>query len=112
MNIVMNVNSSNFVDQFQKYNRMANFSYDALLLLFDYLEDVAEDLQEPIELDVIALCCDYTESDYLSIAQDYMIDLTDVEEEDEQVEVVKEYLQDHTVLIGEADNCSFLYQNF
>jgi len=111
MNIVMNVNSSSFVDQFQKYNRMANFSYDALLLLFDYLEDVAGDLQEPIELNVIALCCDYTESDYLSIAQDYMIDLTDAEE-DEQMDLVKEYLQDNTILIGETTDCNFLYQNF
>jgi len=111
MNIVMNVNSSNFVDQFQKYNRMANFSYDALLLLFNYLEDLSEDLQEPIELDVIALCCDYTESDYLSIAQDYMIDLTDAEE-DEQMDLVKEYLQDNTILIGETTDCNFLYQNY
>ena len=112
MNIVMNVNSSSFVDQFQKCNRMDNFSYDALLLLFDYLEDLSEDLEQSIELDVIALCCDYTEQDYLSIAQDYMIDLTDAEEEDEQMEVVKDYLQDNTALIGETENCSFLYQNF
>ena len=111
MNIVMNVNSSNFVDQFQKYNRMANFSYDALLLLFDYLEDVAEDLQKPIELNVIALCCDYSESDYLSIAQDYMIDLADAEE-DEQMDLVKEYLQDHGAFIGETTDCNFLYSNF
>ena len=112
MNIVMNVNSSNFVDQFQKYNRMDNFSYDALLLLFNYLEDLSEQLEAPITLDVISLCCEYSESDYLSIAQDYMIDLADVEEEDEQVEVVKEYLQDHGAFIGETTDCNFLYQNF
>ena len=111
MNIVMAVNSSIFVDQFQKCNRMDNFSYEALLLLFNYIEDLSEDLQEPIELDVIALCCDYSESDYLSIAQDYMIDLADAEE-DEQMEVVKEYLKEHTMLIGETENCDFLYQNF
>ena len=111
MNIVMTVNSTTFVDEFQKANRMGNFSYDALLLLFDYLEDVAGDLQEPIELNVIALCCDYTESDYLSIAQDYMIDLTDAEE-DEQMDLVKEYLQDNTILIGETTDCNFLYQNY
>ena len=112
MNIMMNVNSTTFVDEFRKSNRMANFSYDALLLLFDYLEDVAEDLQEPIELDVIALCCEYSEQDYLAIAQDYMIDLADAEEEDEQMEVVKEYLQDHGAFIGETTDCNFLYQNF
>jgi len=112
MNIVINVNSSIFVDQFQKANRMDNFSYDALLLLFNYLEDLADDLEEPLELDVIALCCDYSENDYLSIAQDYLIDLADAEEEDEQMEVVKEYLKEHTMLIGETDNYSFLYQNF
>jgi len=111
MNIIMNVNSTTFVDQFRKANRMDNFSYDALLLLFNYLEDLSEDLQEPIELDVIALCCDYTESDYLSIAQDYMIDLADAEE-DKQMEVVKEYLQDHGAFIGETTDCNFLYQNF
>ncbi len=42
-----------------------NFSYDGLKALFDYLEELEESTGEEIELDVIALCCEYTEYDNL-----------------------------------------------
>ena len=38
-----------------------NFSYDGIRALFEYLEDLSEGMGEPIELDIIALCCDYAE---------------------------------------------------
>jgi len=42
--------------------------------LFDYLEQSEEDLDMPLELDVIALCCEYIETDsrgdgYIVIAE-------------------------------------------
>ena len=42
-----------------------NFSYDGLKALFEYLEEYEEGTGEEIELDVIALCCDYMEYDSL-----------------------------------------------
>lgn len=54
-----------FRDEFYTMNRGANFSYEGLNALFDYLEQLEEDTGEEIELDVIALCCEYTEYDDL-----------------------------------------------
>lgn len=41
--------------------RPENFSYDGLEVLFEYLESIEEGTGEEIELDVIALCCDFSE---------------------------------------------------
>lgn len=49
-----------FVDFFRRYDRYDQFGYEALRALFDYLEEIEEDTGEEIEMDVIALCCDYT----------------------------------------------------
>ena len=52
---------TNFVDAFKAYNRMDNFSYDALKAIFEYIEDYERDSGEEIELDVIAICCEFSE---------------------------------------------------
>lgn len=57
----INVNFSLFCDSFVKMNRDNIFSYAAKRALFDYLEEYEDDCGEKIELDVIALCCDFTE---------------------------------------------------
>ncbi len=56
-----NVNFHRFQDAFQNMDRGNNFSYEGLRALFDYLEQLEEDMGEQIELDVIALCCEYSE---------------------------------------------------
>lgn len=55
------VNQGQFVDQFARMNRDENFSYEGKIALFDYIEEYEESTGEEIELDVIALCCEYTE---------------------------------------------------
>ena len=58
-----NITFSAFCDAFRDMGRNDQFSYAAKRALFDFLEEVAPDM----ELDVIALCCDYCESDIDSI---------------------------------------------
>ena len=53
-----------FERAFKNFER-DNFSYDGLKALFEYLEEYEEDTGEEVELDVIALCCDYMEYDSL-----------------------------------------------
>lgn len=55
------ISYSNFVDEFLAHGRKDQFSYDGKRALFDYLEQLESDLVEEIELDVVALCCEYTE---------------------------------------------------
>ena len=51
---------TDFVNAFEKL-RPSNFSYEGLESLYNYLTDYEQDTGEEIELDVIALCCDYSE---------------------------------------------------
>jgi len=59
------VHESDFRDAFVNRNRSDNFSYAGLGTLYWWLRGFEEDAGEEIELDVIALCCDYTEYDDL-----------------------------------------------
>ena len=51
---------TDFVNAFEKL-RPDNFSYEGLESLYNYLTDYERDTDTEIELDVIALCCDYSE---------------------------------------------------
>lgn len=90
--------------------RPDNFTYEGLAVLFDYFEDCEQDGEE-FELDVIAICCDFSEDDYSNIANDYSIELEDDLEDEEKMQIVKRYLEDEGVLIGETDN-TFVYRQF
>ncbi len=52
---------NDFRSAFDKMNRKENFSYEGLEKLFEYFEQLEEDIGEEVELDVIAICCDFTE---------------------------------------------------
>ena len=52
---------SDFRDAFERMGRKDNFSYDGLNALYEYLTDLEDDTGIENELDVIGLCCDYTE---------------------------------------------------
>ena len=105
------VNLSAFRDAFRTYGRNDNFSYQGLELLFDYLEQLESDIGEELELDVIALCCEYAESDLDTIAQEYSIDLSQCEEELDKIEAVEEYLNENTSVVGRVGD-SFIYAQF
>ena len=70
--IIQTVNFSMFRDEFQAV-RPENFDYDGQRALFDYLENMSEDIGEPIELDVIALCCDWQQMTLDEIKEQYNI---------------------------------------
>ena len=56
----INVNNWEFEDMFRSI-RPDNFSYAGLQALFTYMEDMEETTGTRIELDVIAICCEYSE---------------------------------------------------
>jgi len=65
------VTESEFIADFQAI-RPNDFSRRALVALFDYFEELEDDLGEEIEFDPIAICCDYAEYETaLEAAQDY-----------------------------------------
>ena len=67
-----NINRFQFGDAFHRMGRGEQFSYVGLLALYDYLEQLGDDTGEEMELDVIALCCEYAEYDSLAeFREDY-----------------------------------------
>ena len=55
------IDKHDFIQEFRNYNREDNFSREGLEALFDYMEQYEEETGLEIELDVIAICCEYTE---------------------------------------------------
>ena len=88
-------NASQFRDQFHRADRGEQFSYEALGLLFDHFEAGSPEM----ELDVIAICCEYREASPLEIAQDYALDWDDTDEES-SAKAVLDYINDKTMVVG------------
>ena len=59
------INFYDFERAFSNAGRQNQFSYKGQRALFEYLEEYEESTGEEIELDVIALCCEYVEYDSL-----------------------------------------------
>ena len=57
------INFYDFRQAFQQHGRENQFSHEGLSTLFDMLEEYEQDIDKELELDVIALCCDFTEYD-------------------------------------------------
>lgn len=105
------INFSDFCDAFHTYDRDNQFSYEGKEVIFEYLEQYEEDSGQEIELDVIAICCDYYEDDLETVINEYSIDVEDCEDNDDKLELVREYLNDNTMLLGETSS-GFVYQAF
>ena len=118
------INIYDFERAFETMNRNENFSYEGKKALFEYLEEYEDSCDQEIELDVIALCCEYTEyedvKDFLDNYQPSEIDIEREEDEteEEQKERIKaeveDYLNDNTQLIKLDDDLDdgFIVQNF
>lgn len=96
------VNNSAFIDAFHAHNRYEQFGYDALNVLFEYLERCEDDCGQETELDVVGLCCEYAVDTVEGIAANYDVDIEGMDE-DEAKEAVLEYLNENTQVCGECD---------
>ena len=63
------IDSYEFIKQFKEI-RPDNFSYEGLNALFYWFEEYEENTCEQIELDVIAICCEFTEYENLKEFQE------------------------------------------
>jgi hypothetical protein len=112
--IIEEIDESLFISRFEDFKRVktlehsGNFSYKGLRALFKYLDD-SFDESDPYTLDVIALCCEYSEygnvDEYLT---DYPLRDEFKEEYDNDEkrikEAIEEDLNDNTTLIKFSDD--------
>jgi hypothetical protein len=101
------ISQSQFIDAFHMLNRSANFSYDSLCALYDYFEHIDENM----ELDVIAICCEYEESAYSEIVENYDLLIDNDIDPDDYRQAIIDYLNDHTTVIY-SDNDIVTYASF
>ena len=100
--MINTINKYEFSDAFHKMGRGDQFSYEGLIALFDYLEMLEDDIGEPIELDVISLCCEYSEYDNL---KEFQNDYGDEYESLDDIE-------NDTTLIKIEDEEGFIIRQF
>ena len=94
-----------FSQAFYTMDRGDNFSHDALKTLFDFYESMEDDTGEGFELDVIAICCDWSEMNIDHAADDYSINVDIYDDDNERHEYIKEKLENNTtVIIVGGDN--------
>jgi len=94
----MTLNACDFIDLFKQYDREEDFSATGRAALFDYLEEIDPDR----DVDIIGLCCEYTE--YSDLAEFHS-------------EYGKEYetldsIADRTTLIQGYDGDKFIISNY
>ena len=99
--MINTISQYDFVDAFKRL-RPNNFSYEGLLALFDWFEMLEEDCDQKIELDVIAICCDFSEYENL---KEFQNDYGDEYESLEDIE-------NSTTLIKIEDEEGFIIQQF
>ena len=60
------ITESQFINAFKSWDTYKNqFSYEGLKALFEWFEELENDTGEEMELDVIAICCEFTEYENL-----------------------------------------------
>ena len=82
--------AGHFRDKFREMGRSDNFSYEGLGALFEWLDDLSDSIGEPIELDVIGICCEFSE--YASVEE------CCEQYDSEQISTLDD-LADHTLVI-------------
>ena len=86
-----------FKDEFKSI-RPENFSNEGLSVLFDFFTELEDSTSEPIELDVIAICCDFSEEPLSDVLENYGLDSLDE-------------LHDNTLVVAVFGD-TVLYQTF
>jgi hypothetical protein len=111
--MIKHINSNDFQNAFIDSGRENNFSREALNLLFDYKEQLEDDAGEQIEVDVIDICCHYSELTIEEAESSYNgIDLSECESIDDKVNVITDFFNDNTTLIGITSDNTFVIAQF
>jgi hypothetical protein len=108
--MIQTINLYDFRDAFKRYGRGEQFSYEGLELIFDYIEEYEDSTGEQVELDVVALCCEWCEQTPEDIAMAYNLEICVSEEN--TLQTVLEYLHDETQVAGVTDAGTIVYVQF
>ena len=97
------VTKDNFRNTFLMSDYKNKFSYKGLTALYDYFEELEDDIGQTIEFDLIAIACEYSELTIDELRDNYFID--------KNIDVI-EYLQEHTQVIEIEDSDRVIIQDY
>ena len=108
------VSFSEFYDSFHKAGRGKQFSYDGLQAIYEFYDSLSDDINEAYELDVIGICCEWSEMSIDEILESYNIldddELNELDEDEIRSKVIN--FLDGTTTYYELDNGSIVIQQF
>lgn len=93
--MIKTITEWDFINSFDEMNRSENFSVAGRKALFEMLEETSPDM----ELDPIAICCDFSEyKDLEELKNDYSYD-EDLEDDDD----ILDYYREQTMVLELAN---------
>lgn len=107
MAIIQEITRSQFTDTLLR-DEYAAWSYKGAHALYDYLEDLSDDMGKDIELDHVALRCDWSESSVEELAEQY----SNLLEEDETPEDFADRMSEERTTIIWIDKTNLIYGAF
>ena len=112
------VNPSELYHMACRIDRGEQFGYNGWQAIGEYLENLSDDIGEPIEVDIIGICCEYSKADstdewWQDYGQYSTIDPEEWEESDEdtKLELIRDYLEYNTSVVCCEDDC-IIWQAF
>ena len=109
MALIQTVNPSDLYHLACRMARGDNFGYKGWRALGEYLESLSDDLGESIEIDIVAICCDYAvagsaDDAYMQYDHLHGVDLPEKEDweeltEEEELKTIENFLQNKTSLV-------------
>ena len=97
------VTEDNFRNTFLTSDYKNNFSYGGLTALYNYFEELEDELNESIEFDLIAIAGEYSELTIEELRDNYSIN--------KDIDVIK-YLQENTIVIEIENSDSVIIQDY
>jgi len=88
MSIIQTVNKSQFIDNLLA-DDYASWTYEDAEALFDYYEQFSDDMGEDIELDRVALRCEWTRADSIDEVIEEYDDINSLEDLQDQTQVIE-----------------------
>lgn len=118
MALINVISSSDLFHMARRMDRGDDFGYKGWNAIGGYLENLSDGLGEDVEVDIIAICCDYSMAEdvsawweeyggYSSIDPEYWEEM----DYDEKLAAIEEYLQYRTIVICCERDC-IIWQAF
>ena len=107
MAIKTELTRSQFMDDLRS-DEFANWTYSGASALYDYLQDLSDDMGQDIEFDRVTLRCEWSESNIDELAEQY----SNLKEEDETpLEFAERMAAERTTIIW-IDQTHIIYRAF